>query len=285
MKKVLIAGATGYLGRYMIIAFHEAGWQVEVAVRSERKILDLGNKIHRVHIVDFSSLVSLEKAMNGAALVVSSLGITRQKDGMTYMQVDYGFNHNLLAAALAAKVSSFMYISAIDADKHRDVKILDAKERFAQELLMSDINGYVIRPNGFFSDLTEIFHMAEKGRVFIFGDGKLVSNPIHGKDLARYCVQTCNTTPGAYSVGGPSVLSQRDIANMAFRSLKKKPKITGIPIWLAHGLKWLLKHTTSATFHGPIEFFLTVMTIELVAPTFGRIELEEYYHELASKIQ
>jgi len=38
MKTVLIAGATGYLGRYTIHAFKQAGYRVRVLARSEKKL-------------------------------------------------------------------------------------------------------------------------------------------------------------------------------------------------------------------------------------------------------
>ena len=45
--------------------------------------------------------------------VFSSIGITRQKDGMTYLEVDYQGNSNLLKKALKDEVEVFQYISAI----------------------------------------------------------------------------------------------------------------------------------------------------------------------------
>ena len=46
----------------------------------------------------------------------------------------------------------------------------------------------MIRPTSFFSDMAEIFNMAVKGRVYIFGSGENKINPIHGADLAKMCV-------------------------------------------------------------------------------------------------
>lgn len=283
MESVLIVGASGYLGRHMILAFSASGWKVRVLVRSDRKIQDLKDKIDHIELVDFEDAISFSGPMAEVDLVVSSLGITRQKDGLTYMDVDYGYNYKLLMAALEAGIPGFMYISAIDAHKHRDVRMLDAKERFVDALLASTIKAYVIRPSGFFNDLTEIYRMAEKGRVIIFGHGSHRANPIHGKDVADYCVHKALQQPGVYSVGGPDVMTQREMALLAFKALGKKPKISGIPIGLALGLKALLTKVTKVSFYGPIEFFITVMTIDLIAPAYGKESLENYYKELALK--
>jgi nucleoside-diphosphate-sugar epimerase len=58
--------------------------------------------------------------------IISSVGITRQKDGLTY-DVDYGGNRNLLERALAEGVSKFIYVSVINAHKVTNLKVIRAK--------------------------------------------------------------------------------------------------------------------------------------------------------------
>lgn len=83
--------------------------------------------------------------------VITTVGITRQKDGLTYMDVDYGANVNLLREAERAGVSRFIYVSVLNGNNMRHLKICNAKERFVDQLSLSDIDSCVIRPNGFFS--------------------------------------------------------------------------------------------------------------------------------------
>ena len=59
--------------------------------------------------------------------VFTSIGITRQVDGLTYMDVDYQGNLNLLNEAEKSKVSSFLYVSAIGGDKLDTSKYLKQK--------------------------------------------------------------------------------------------------------------------------------------------------------------
>ena len=120
--------------------------------------------------------------------VFSTIGITRQKEGLTYMDVDYQGNMNLLQEAKKSGVDKFQYISAINGDKLRHLKIFAAKERFVDELKSSGIDYCIMRPNGFFSDMKDFLEMAKKGRVYLFGDGQFKLNPIDGKDLAVVCV-------------------------------------------------------------------------------------------------
>ncbi|MCA9919665.1 MAG: SDR family oxidoreductase, partial [Anaerolineales bacterium] len=169
-QKVLVVGATGYLGQYMVKALHEAGYWVRALSRTEEKIAAVRPFLNDLFIGEATDPATLDGICDDIDIVFSSLGITRQKDGLTYMDVDYQANKNVLDVALTAGVPRFMYISALNADKLRHVKILAAKERFVDELKAADIDHIVIRPNGFFSDMSAFMEMAQNGRIYLFGD-------------------------------------------------------------------------------------------------------------------
>lgn len=92
-----------------------------------------------------------------------------------------------------------------------------------KELTMSGLEYCIIRPNGFFSDMTEFYTMAEKGRVYLFGDGEFKANPIHGEDLATVCVDAIDKHDQEIKVGGPETLTHNEIAAIAFEILGIKP--------------------------------------------------------------
>lgn len=75
--------------------------------------------------------------------------------------------------------STYGELAAIQA-----LKTCEAKEKFTKELKNSGLEYCVIRPNGFFSDMTEFYTLAKNRRIYLSGNGKLKSNPIHGEDLA-----------------------------------------------------------------------------------------------------
>ena len=53
---------------------------------------------------------------------------------MTCLDVDHQRNSNLLKEALEDEFKAFQYISAINVDKLRHLKIFEAKEKFVEEL-------------------------------------------------------------------------------------------------------------------------------------------------------
>ena len=275
-QKVLVAGATGYLGQYLVKELKKRGFWVRVLIRNEHQ-KDTFDAVDDFFIGQITDPESLQGITKNIELVFTTIGITRQKDGMTYMDVDYQGNSNLLKESLKDEVKSFQYISAINGDKLRHLKIFEAKEKFVDELKGSKINHCIIRPNGFFSDMKDFLNMAKGGRVYLFGHGKFKLNPIHGEDLAKVCVDMMIDGVKEASVGGIDVLSQNELAEMALKAWGNPIKITHLPDWIRRFTIWLLRTFTSSKTYGPIEFFLTLMAEDNIANSFGNKRLANYF--------
>jgi hypothetical protein len=67
-------------------------------------------------------------------VVISAIGITRQRDGFSYEDVDYAGNANLLKEAVRSGVGKFVYVSVLHADQMAGLKTVQAKEQFVDEL-------------------------------------------------------------------------------------------------------------------------------------------------------
>ena len=280
MKKVLVAGATGYLGKYVVKEFKKQGYWVRALTRSSEKLASIQEFIDDIIIGEVTKPASLQGICKDIDIVFSSIGITKQKDGLTYKDVDYQANKNLLNVAIKQDVKRFIYVSVFNARELRHLKIVEAKELFVDELKKSNLESTVIRPNGFFSDMTEFFNMAKKGRVYVFGDGNYRGNPIHGADLAKVCVDSLTSDKQDVDVGGPAILTQNEIAQMAFNVLNKKPKITHIPDWLRKLSLFLIRTLTPEKTYGPLEFFMTVLATDMIAPIYGEHHLRNFFMEI-----
>jgi hypothetical protein len=98
--------------------------------------------------------------------------------------------------------------------------------------------------------------------------------------LATVCVDAINQGDKELFVGGPETLTHQAIAQSAFDVLGSKPKITYIPEWMRTFVLKLLKMFTGSKTYGPIEFFMTVMAIDMVAPEYGKYTLKEHFAKL-----
>jgi len=291
MKKQLniaLAGATGYLGTYIAKELIETEMNPKLIVRNPDKIQLNGNYPNGSYQLAKAAVTKkkdLKGILNGIDVVISSVGITRQKDGLTYMDVDYQANKNLLDEAKIAGVRKFIYVSAIHGEQFRNLKIFEAKEKFVDALKASGLDYTILRPNGFFSDMKDFLQMAKSGRVYLFGDGNYKLNPIHGADLAKIIVEAIYTQQNEIVVGGPDILTQNEIAKLALEAYGKAPKITHLPDWIRKGIVGVMRTFTSSKTYGPIEFFMTMMAQDNIAPREGINRLESFYRKEVDSIQ
>lgn len=282
---ILLAGATGYLGSYLLKALIENQNQVLTIVRNPNKLKNNNENFLEVKQAEVTKPDTLRDICKGIDTIISAIGITRQKDGLTYMDVDYQANMNLLEEAKKADVKHFVYVSAINGDKYRHLKIFEAKEKFVDALKASGLNYTIVRPNGFFSDMKDFLQMAKSGRVYLFGSGRQKFNPIHGQDLARAIVDSLEDCKKELIVGGPDILSLNEISELALNALNKPIKISHLPDWMRKITIWTLRTFTTVKTYGPIEFFLTLMADDNIAPTYGVYNLKDYFREEVNKLE
>jgi uncharacterized protein YbjT (DUF2867 family) len=276
-KKILIAGATGYLGQYLVKESKKQGYWVRALSRDSKKLAHLEEYIDDLFIGEVTNPESLKGLCKDIDFVISSVGITRQKDRLTYMDVDYQGNRNILNQAINGNDAKFIYVSVINAHLMKNLKMIQAKELFVNKLKESGLDYMVIRPTGFFSDMLEFLDMAKKGRVSLFGSGENKINPIHGADLAEVCVNSLNKSEKEINVGGPETFTFKEISKLAFKVLNKQVKISNLPVWMIRIILPIMRTFTSSKTYGPIEFMMAIMTMDVVGTPYGNEELYDYF--------
>jgi uncharacterized protein YbjT (DUF2867 family) len=247
--------------------------------RNVQKLVHLKDYVDDLFIGEVTDSASIGGVCKDIDYVISSVGITRQRDGLTYMDVDYQSNRNLLDCALAGGVSKFVYVSVLNAHLMQDLKIIQAKERFVSDLKRSTLDHTIIRPTGFFSDMLEFLTMAKKGKVNLFGSGEYRINPIHGMDIAKVCVDAFLGSETEIEVGGPETFTHRQIAELAFDVLQKDAKISCMPLWLKNMILWFMRLFTSSKTFGPVEFLMTALSMDGVAPPYGEERLRDFFEK------
>ena len=280
MAGVLVAGATGYLGRYVVAELHSRGHLVRAVVRDRDRARREGpwGSPSLDGLVDEWALGSVTDPRFTRDLaadvehVVSALGVTRQKADP--WQIDNLANLAILNSALK-HASSFTYINTLGGDRC-PARLTRAKSAFAQTLSVAEINSQIINPPAYFSDMTEVLAMARRGLVAVFRPEARI-NPIHGADLAAYVVDRMEEgRTGTWDVGGPDVLSWRELAHLAFDAVGKRSHVLTVPAWaLPPALR--LTGLFSPRLADTAQFMAWNMTRDCVAPTTGTHHLADFY--------
>jgi len=287
-KRVLVAGATGYLGKHVVRAFKQRGYWVRVLTRNRDRLFEPGpftapaltaSDMDDVFVGEVTRPDTLTGIMDGIDVVFSSIGISRQRDRLSFEQVDYQCNRNLIDLCQGAGVKMFVYVSMQGAENIMDLAITRAHERVVGELRRSGLDYRVVRPCGYFSDMGVLYDMAARGRSFLVGEGNNRMNPIHGRDLADICVDTAEGDVVEVEAGGPDIMTQREAAELAFEVVGKPVKITVVPLWLARGLVKFIR-LLSTQFGDLAEFIVTAGDIDGVGPRRGTTTLRSYFEAL-----
>jgi uncharacterized protein YbjT (DUF2867 family) len=153
----------------------------------------------------------------------------------------------------------------------------EAKERLVDYLKTSGLDYCIVRPNGFFSDMKDFLQMARRGKIYLFGDGRQLLNPIHGDDLAKVCVRALEWDSKELEIGGPDLLTQNDIARLALRSCGKPERIKYLPDWMRKLSLRFVRTFLNTNKYGSAEFFLTTMAMDMIAPQFGCERLRDFF--------
>jgi uncharacterized protein YbjT (DUF2867 family) len=288
-KTVLVAGSTGYLGRFAVRAFKQRGYRVRALTRSEERLAQPGpftapavaEWVDEVFVGEITQPETLGGLMEGVDFVFSSIGISRQRDGLTFEQVDHQANRLLVDLAKQAGVVKFVYVSLWGHEEIGHLEIVRAHEQVVAALADSGLAHCIVRPSGYFSDMGVLLDMARKGRSFLVGAGGNRFNPIHGKDLAEVCVDAMESDETEIGAGGPDTMTQRQAAELAFEVLGRPPRIVVLPMWLMRGGVRLIG-LLNAQFGDLLEFIVTAGEIDGVAPSVGRTTLRSYFQELAA---
>jgi len=278
---VFLAGASGAVGVECAYLMQRAGHSVTALVRDPKKVGRLGGKASRVIVQDATASAP---AMDGMDVVLSCLGasvLPNLKNRPSYRDVDLLANLHLFEAACKAGVGRFVYVSVHLEDAYLNTRYIQAHEEFVGVLKKSKMPYTVIRPTGIFSALASLIPMARKGRVTIVGDGSAKTNPVHQRDVAQLCFAYLEDGPESISVGGPDVLTRKQIAELAMIAVSKPPQFREVSAKMMRIVGACIRpiHPRMGEL---LEFVTEVATHDCVAPSVGGNHLKDYFTAIAA---
>ncbi len=233
-RTVLLAGATGYIGRAVAAELVARGYRVVALVRSapDPDGLD-GCEILRVEITDANRLNAALDDVDADALV--SCIASRSGEPKDTWLVDYQANANLLRATARTGARKFVLLSAICVQKPL-LAFQHAKLAFEKELRESGLDYSIVRPTAFFKSLSGQVDRVRSGKPFIvFGDGTgTACRPISEGDLARYiaaCLGDPRLSNRILPIGGPGdALTPRQQGALLFELTGMPPRYRQVPV-------------------------------------------------------
>ncbi|HEU4453574.1 MAG TPA: SDR family oxidoreductase [Longimicrobium sp.] len=283
MELVLVAGATGQLGRFVVRELRARGYRVRALTRAPERLAALGVEADEAARGDLLDPHSLDAACAGVDVVLSCAGASMSlddfRDRRSFLAVDWEGNRSLLHAAKAAGARKFVYVSVFGGEAMPGEEYTAAHERFVAELARSGVAHTIVRPTGFFSFFGEVARMAKKGIGPVIGSGEPRTNPIHEADLAAVCADAVASTEREIAAGGPDVLTRREIVETAFRAAGRAPRIIRVPPAVFRGIAAVTR-PFNPRLAALLSFGAAVSLVDCVAPVRGARRLEDYFREI-----
>ena len=228
-KKVLVAGATGYIGKAVVAELLDKDYFVYAIVRKEKRLEYSDQSNLKVLSLEAGENSDWTKQLPRIDIIISCLA-SRSGCERDANFVDYSLNSDLLHFALKIKLQHFILLSAICIQKPK-LAFQRAKLRFNSELVASGLRYSIVLPTAFFKSLSGQVNRIKNGKSFlVFGNGKRTSSlPISEIDLAKYivnCIESEESWNKSLPVGGPGpAVTPLDQAKMLFEIFDKPKKI------------------------------------------------------------
>ncbi|MEO6819215.1 MAG: NAD(P)-dependent oxidoreductase, partial [Ginsengibacter sp.] len=206
-EKVLITGASGFLGFHLIESALEKNLDVYAGIRKSSDISHLSHLPISYAYLDLSNSKSLaaEMAANHYDYIIHAAGITKAKSQIQYnvVNADYTFNLALAVKHAGIALKKFIYISSLAAlgplENSDDVIVETTNPnpvtRYGKSKLLSEtklqglgIPLVILRPTAIYGprerDLFLLFKLIKKGYELYIGKMAQRLSFIYAKDMA-----------------------------------------------------------------------------------------------------
>jgi UDP-glucose 4-epimerase len=205
--KILITGASGFVGYHLISAAVNAGMEVHAAIRPSSKISQLQHFNLRYVIPDYTNQESLCALLeeHQYEYIIHAAGVTKARTAEEYNTINATYTLNLAQAAQKAAIplKKFVFISSLaalgpvaydalvpDGTDAQPVTRYGVSKLKAEEYLstMTAIPWVILRPTAIYGplekDLFVLFKTFKKGFEFHMGKGPQQLSFVYVKDLA-----------------------------------------------------------------------------------------------------
>lgn len=234
-SRILVVGATGQLGSAIARKLIASGANVRVLARNADKLAQFASHAE-VAAVDLRDVPTLNATCRGVDQIVSTANNNLGTGANSPTRTDLSNHQNLCAAARNAGVKRLMYVSARGVKQDAPVDVFRIKWYIEDAIRRSGVPFVMLRPSAFMETwIDEVIGkgIREKGVATLFGDGNNVMNYIAIEDVAEFAVKILSrpeVVNEAIDAGGPSNVSQNQLATMIERRLQSSGKRRHVPV-------------------------------------------------------
>ncbi len=239
---VTIYGGSGFVGRYIARRLAKQGWRVRVAVRRPNEALFVKSygAVGQVEpiLCNIRDDISVRAAMQGADAVINCVGTFDKGGRNSFDAVQVQGASRIARIAQEEGVGRLVHISAIGADLHATSAYAVSKAEGEAAIRARFPGAVILRPSVIFGTedqfLNRFAGMTRMGPILPLVGGRTRFQPVWVEDVAEAAVKAANgqAAPGIYELGGPEVLSLRDIVTQILACIHRRRAVINLPFWI-----------------------------------------------------
>lgn len=260
INRVTIFGGSGFIGRYIVQRLARRGVIVRVAVRNPDDALFLKPMGDVGQIAPIATDVrdadAVARAVVGADAVINCVSLYVERGARTFDAIHVKGAERIAKAAAAAGVKQLVHISGIGADTNSASKYARARARGDAAVREAFPQVTILAPSVVFGAEDRFFNtFAMLARLspilplfgwkridrFPFIDGGMTRmQPVYVGDVADAAIAALDqarargsTLGTTYELGGPAVMSFRELIAFTCRVTERRRILVPIPFWWA----------------------------------------------------
>ncbi|WP_208348945.1 complex I NDUFA9 subunit family protein [Pseudaestuariivita rosea] len=242
-KLVTIYGGSGFVGRYIARRMAKEGWRVRVAVRKPNEAIFVKpyGVVGQVEPIfcNIRDDASVREVMQGADAVVNCVGILNETGKNTFDALQNEGAERIARIANELGVEKMLHVSAIGADRDSKSDYARTKALGEEAILRHMPNAVILRPSIVFGPEDGFFNrfasMAMMGPVLPVVGAATRFQPVYVDDVAKAGVigLTGQVKSGIYELGGPEILTFRELMQEMLGVIRRRRLIVNVPFWAA----------------------------------------------------
>ncbi len=248
-----VFGGSGFIGRYVVKRLAAQGRVVRVAVRYPEAALFLKPMGAVGQIVPLYAPVqheaAVQRAVEDADLVVNLVGILAERRAGDFQRIHAEGAGRVARLAAAAGVARLVQVSAIGADPASRSKYASSKAAGEQAVRAAFPAATILRPSVVFGPEDGLFNrfatMVQRLPVMPVVAGTTRFQPVYVGDVADAVIAGLQREAAAgatYELGGPRVLSMRELLAYILAETGRHRRLMTVPMWLARLQAAVLEH-------------------------------------------
>ncbi len=252
---ILVAGGSGFIGRYLCTRLADRGHDVTALSRDpDPGVLPADVETATGDVTAYDSVAGHFEGQDAVVNLVALSPLFEPEGGnRRHDEVHRGGTEHCVRAAEEHGVDRFVQLSALGADPDGDTHYIRAKGRAEQVVRDADLEWVIVRPSVVFGEGGEFVSFTKRLKGMFApglplyplpGGGRETRfQPVWVEDVAGMVAEATVEDGHAgetYELGGPAVLTLREVTEMVYESEGTSIRIVGLPMGLAGvGLKTL----------------------------------------------